>query len=134
MSAIIMKIHSSIRNFRKSALLIVFALVATGASTWADAQQAAQLRIRSYNSNVKGIWIQNENNPNGWMCFPLTSPGETPGPGVLIGSKFSAYALSSTECANGGQRIQNMYSKNYTVPDTNRVVIAITATKLYFNP
>lgn len=129
-----MTTHSSIRHFRKSALLIVFALVATGTSTWASAQQAAQLRIKSYNSNVKGIWIQNEIYANGWACLPLTSPGETPGPGLLFGSKFSAYALSSTDCTNGGQRIQNLYSEHYTVPNTNRVVIVISTKRLYFQP
>ncbi|WP_262404492.1 hypothetical protein [Xanthomonas oryzae] len=73
--ALIVTTHSATRHFRKSALSILFAL-ATGASTSASAQ-AIKVYVKNYNSNVKGLWIQNEENPNGWACFPVTAPLRT---------------------------------------------------------
>ncbi|MGX8293781.1 hypothetical protein [Xanthomonas oryzae] len=141
--ALIVTTHSATRHFRKSALSILFAL-ATGASTSASAQ-AIKVYVKNYNSNVKGLWIQNEENPNGWACFPVTAPLRTssgritPGtanaPALLYGLYYSAYALISTDCNAGGQRINNLSTHYYKAPNNQAsTTIYITNTMLNISP
>ncbi len=129
-----MTTYSATRHFRKAALCTVFALAAS-ASTSASAQ-AVQVHIKNDNSNVKGVWIQNENNPNGWACIPVKSPGESDGPAILYNYYYSVYALSSTDCTGGGQRINNLSSHYYKVPNKNitSTTIHITNTMLNIYP
>lgn len=129
----------TVRYFRKVALCALFALAA-GASMSASAQQSEQIIIKNYStsSGVKAFWIQSEANAGGWACFPVDQPtllpsgraiaGGANAPAILYNISYSFYALSSTDCASGGQRINKLSTQHYKVIDPNVKSVTINIT------
>ncbi|CBA17275.1 hypothetical protein [Xanthomonas albilineans] len=120
--------RSSVRYFRKTALCAFFA-VAAGASISASAEKSEQVIIKNYStsSGVQAFWIQSEANPGGWACFPVSQPtllpngraipGGANAPAILYNISYDFYALSSTSCEKGGQRITKLSTIKYKVID-----------------
>ncbi len=73
--------------------------------------------------------MQSDINPNGWACFPIDPPKLLPdgeaipsvnkSQVVVQNMSYSFYALSSTDCSNGGQRINKLSMRHYKVTKLN---------------
>ncbi|EKQ58526.1 hypothetical protein WS7_20833 [Xanthomonas citri pv. malvacearum str. GSPB2388] len=124
-----MKEHSRKGCSRKAAFCIALALSA-GFATSASAQQAVPVTTCTvnYNPSVKAVYIQNVNNPSGWVCVAVGQASSNgsykEAPSLLAGYTYSVRAMSAADC-RAGTALPNLYVQAFTAVSAQQIFIDI---------